>query len=454
MAETSNKTWSSNYLFLIASIGSTVGLSNIWRFTYLAGENGGGAFVLIYLLSLVIMGVPILASEMVIGKRGGKSMVGTLEVLHQKDGLHASWKYFGWVAMITVFLILSFYSVIAGWTLDYTATSLAGALNDLTNEGATSFYQELLDSPFRMMIGQGIFVFATIWIVAKGVKDGLEKSISWMMPTLFVILLLLVVYGMIYGRFMEALRFLFAPDFSKITPQVVLAAFGQAFFSLGIGVGVMLTYGAYMPPNTNVLKSAAIIAFSDGFASMLAGLAIFPIVFQYGLSPTEGPGLIFITLPVTFGELPGGGFIGSFFFLLLFFAALTSSISLLESVISHFEETIKSSRTRITIVSGIVLWLVGLGTVFSFNYLSDFTPLDFIGPLKGKTIFGLLDYFGSNLLMPIGGILMAILSGWILSKDVIFVEMNLKSEWQFTIWRFLIRFLAPAVVLALFIYNL
>lgn len=454
MAETSNKTWSSNYLFLIASIGSTVGLSNIWRFTYLAGENGGGAFVLIYLLSLVIMGVPILAAEMVIGKRGGKSMVGTLEVLHQKDGLHASWKYFGWVAMITVFLILSFYSVIAGWTLDYTATSLAGALNDLTNEGATSFYQELLDSPFRMMIGQGIFVFATIWIVAKGVKDGLEKSISWMMPTLFVILLLLVVYGMIYGRFMEALRFLFAPDFSKITPQVVLAAFGQAFFSLGIGVGVMLTYGAYMPLKTNVLKSAAIIAFSDGFASMLAGLAIFPIVFQYGLSPTEGPGLIFITLPVTFGELPGGGFIGSFFFLLLFFAALTSSISLLESVISHFEETIKSSRTRITIISGIILWLVGLGTVFSFNYLSDFTPLDFIGPLKGKTIFGLLDYFGSNLLMPIGGILMAILAGWILTKDVIFVEMNLKSEWQFTIWRFLIRFLAPAVVLALFIYNL
>lgn len=454
MAETTNKIWSSNYLFLMASIGSTVGLSNIWRFTYLAGENGGGAFVLIYLVSLVVMGVPILAAEMVIGKRGGKSMVGTLEVLHRKDGLHTGWKYFGWVAMITVFLILSFYSVIAGWTLDYTATSLAGALNHLNNEGATAFYQELLASPFRMMIGQGIFVLATVWIVAKGVKDGLEKSISWMMPTLFVILLLLVVYGMIYGKFMEALRFLFAPDFSKITPQVILAAFGQAFFSLGIGVGVMLTYGAYMPPKTNVLKSAAIIAFSDGLASMLAGLAIFPIVFQYGLSPTEGPGLIFITLPVTFGELPGGGFIGSFFFLLLFFAALTSSISLLESVISHLEETIESTRIRITIISGIILWLVGLGTVFSFNYLSDFAPLDFVGALKGKTIFGLLDYFGSNLLMPIGGILIAILAGWILSKDVILVEMNLKSEWQFVVWRFLIRFLAPVVVLALFIYNL
>jgi NSS family neurotransmitter:Na+ symporter len=449
-----SKTWSSNYLFLMASIGSTVGLSNIWRFTYLAGENGGGAFVLIYLLSLVIMGVPILAAEMMIGKRGGKSMVGTLEILHLKDGLHTSWKYFGWVAMVTVFLILSFYCVIAGWTLDYTVTALAGSLNHLNNETSSAFYQQLLDSPFRMMVGQGIFVIATVWIVAKGIQDGLEKSISWMMPTLFVILLLLVAYGMIYGKFIETLRFLFTPDFSKITPSVVLAAFGQAFFSLGIGVGVMLTYGAYMPPKTNVLKSAAIIAFSDGFASMLAGLAIFPIVFQYGLSPAEGPGLIFVTLPITFGEIPGGGWIGSFFFLLLFFAALTSSISLLESIISHLEEILRSSRMKITIISGIILWIIGLGSVFSFNYWSDFTPLDFIQPLKGKTIFGLLDYFGSNLLMPVGGILMAVLGGWIISKDVVSAEMNLKSEWQFRLWRFLLRFLAPLVVLALFIYNL
>jgi NSS family neurotransmitter:Na+ symporter len=454
MTETKNKTWSSNYLFLMASIGSTVGLSNIWRFTYLAGENGGGAFVLIYLLSLVIMGVPILAAEMLIGKRGGRSMVGTMEELHKKDGLHTSWKYFGWVAMITVFLILSFYCVIAGWTLDYTIASLAGQLNQLNTEGATGFYQQLLSSPFRMMIGQGIFVIATVWIVAKGVQDGLEKSISWMMPTLFVILLLLVVYGMFFGKFIEALRFLFAPDFSKITPSVVLAAFGQAFFSLGIGVGVMLTYGAYMPPGTHVLRSAIIIAFSDGAASMLAGLAIFPIVFEYGLSPTEGPGLIFVTLPITFSELPGGGFIGAFFFLLLFFAALTSSISLLESIISHFEETIKATRMKITIISGILLWTIGLGSVFSFNYLSDFTPLDFLRPLEGKTIFGLLDYFGSNLLMPVGGILMAVLAGWILSREVVLSEMNLMSHWQFIVWRFLVRFLAPLIVLALFIYNL
>jgi NSS family neurotransmitter:Na+ symporter len=305
-----------------------------------------------------------------------------------------------------------------------------------------------------MMLGQAVFVIATVWIVAKGVNDGVEKSVSWMMPTLFAILVGLVIYGMVYGKFLDALRFLFAPDFSKITPAVVLAAFGQSFFSLGIGVGVMLTYGAYMPKGTSILKSSVIIAFADGAASMLAGLAIFPIVFQYGLSPTEGPGLIFITLPVTFAELPGGGFIGAFFFLLLFFAALTSSISLLESIISHLEETLNATRIKITIVAGILLWLIGLGTVFSFNYLKEFTPLDFIPFLKGKTIFGLLDYFGSNLLMPIGGILMAVLAGWILSKQVVFQEMNLKNDWQFMLWRFLVRYFAPLILLTLFIYNL
>ncbi|MBY0436367.1 MAG: sodium-dependent transporter, partial [Cyclobacteriaceae bacterium] len=227
-----------------------------------------------------------------------------------------------------------------------------------------------------------------------------------------------------------------------------------AFFSLGIGVGVMLTYGAYMPHGTHVLRSAAIIAFSDGFASMLAGLAIFPIVFQYGLSPAEGPGLIFTTLPVAFGQMPGGGIIGAFFFLLLFFAALTSSISLLESIVSHLEETLPYSRAQITWVSGLLLWVIGLGTVFSFNYWRDFTPLGFIPALEGKTIFGLLDYFGSNLLMPVGGILMAILAGWLLPKESIFQEMNLASKAIFDLWRVLIRWVVPIVLALLFMANL
>ncbi len=448
-----SKIWSSNYLFLLASIGSTVGLSNIWRFTYLAGENGGGAFVLVYILSLVVMGIPILGAELLIGRRGGHSTVGTMQVLETKEGISPLWKYFGWVAMIGVFLILSFYCVIAGWTLDYTISSLFGQLKILDSVSAIDYHNDLLKNPGRMILGQAAFVFATVWIVAKGVQEGLEKSISWMTPALFVILVALVIYAMFAGQFVQGLRFLFSPDFAKITPSVVLAAFGQAFFSLGIGVGVMLTYGAYMPRTSSILRSAVIISFSDGFASILAGLAIFPIVFQYGLSPAEGPGLIFMTLPIAFGQMPGGGFIGAFFFLLLVFAALTSSISLLESIISHLEESLMIGRKKISVIAGVILWLVGLGTVFSFNIWAGFTPLA-IGPLKGKTIFGLIDYFGSNLLMPLGGILMAIMAGWIFSKESSRDELSMESAAAFAVWRFLIRFVAPVTVAAIFIYNL
>jgi NSS family neurotransmitter:Na+ symporter len=453
MAEQRPPTWSSNYLFLMASIGSTVGLSNIWKFTYLAGENGGGVFVLVYLVSLLVMGIPILGAELMIGRRGGKSMVGSLEVLASRDGLSPRWTWFGWVSMIGVFLILSFYSVIAGWTLDYTATSIAGLLNNLDANGAVNFYQQLLDSPFRMMIGQGIFVLATAWIVGLGVQEGLERSISWMMPALFGLLVLLVLYAMVTGEFLQALRFMFAPDFSHFTPKTVLAAFGQAFFSLGIGVGVMLTYGAYMPKTTHVLKSAAIISFSDGFVSILAGLAIFPIVFQYGLSPGEGPGLIFMTLPIAFGEMPGGGIVGALFFLLLFVAALTSSISLLESIVAHLVATTRYSRARISAVAGVLLFVIGLGTVFSFNYWKAWHPLAF-GPLEGKTFFELLDYFGSNLLMPVGGILMAVIAGWLLPASVASEELLQPKPIHMMVWRFLIRFIAPAAVAMIFLSNL
>ena len=454
MSEKSSKVWSSNYLFLLASIGSTVGLSNIWRFTYLAGENGGGAFVLIYVISLIVMGIPILGAELMIGRRGGKSTVGTMLVLAEKEGISKHWQYFGWVAMVGVFLILSFYCVIAGWTLDYTITSLFGMLSHLDSVSAVTYYNDILDSPGRMMMFQGVFIAANVWIVAKGVQAGLEKSLGWMTPALFVILLALVIYAMFTGQFLKSLEFLFSPDFSKITPKVVLAAFGQAFFSLGIGVGVMLTYGAYMPRTSSILRSAAIISFSDGLASILAGLAIFPIVFQYGLSPAEGPGLIFMTLPIAFGQMPGGSFIGAMFFLLLVFAALSSSISLLESIISHLEEVSKLGRKKITVIAGVLLWLVGLGTVFSFNIWSDFTPLDMVGPMRGKTVFGLIEYFGSNILMPVGGILMAILGGWLISKASSRDELMIGNENVFAVWRFLIRFVAPATVLAIFLSNL
>lgn len=454
MSDTPTRQWSSNYLFILASIGSTVGLSNIWKFTYLVGENGGGAFVLIYLISLISLGIPVLMAEFLIGRRGGKSMVGTMLSLSKKEGISKHWQYFGWVAMVTVFLVLSFYCVIAGWTIDYTIAALTGSLGNLDAVSAVDFYNNILTDPLRMMFFQGIFVVATVWIVAKGIHGGLEKSTSWMMPALFVILIILLIYSMFTGKFSEAFAFMFTPDFSKITAPIALTAFGQAFFSLGVGVGVMLTYGAYMPKNSSIFRSAVTISLADGLTAVVAGLAIFPIVFQYGLSPAEGPGLLFMTLPIAFSQMPAGNIIGSLFFLLLVFAALSSSISLLESTISRLEESSSLGRKKITIISGALLWLVGLGTVFSFNIWSEFTPLDMIKPLEGKTVFGLIDYFASNLLMPLGGILMAIMAGWVLTKESVHEELNLENETLFIIWRLLVRYIAPAAVMIIFISNL
>lgn len=452
--KSSTRIWSSNYLFLLASIGSTVGLSNIWKFTYLVGENGGGAFVLVYLLSLGLIGIPVLTAELMIGRRGGQSIVGSMLELSKKEGISSKWQYFGWVALLAVFFILSFYCVIAGLTVDYAVYSLTGALANVNAQSAVTYYNSILASPLRMMFFQGLFVVATVWIVVKGIHGGLEKSVSWMMPALFVILLVLLIYSAITGEFLQALKFMFAPDFSKLTPAVVMTAFGQAFFSLGVGLGVMLTYGAYMSKDSSILNAAVTISFADGLAAILSGLAIFPIVFQYGLSPAEGPGLLFMTLPIAFGQMPGGSIVGALFFVLLVFAALSSSISLLESIISRLEEVSSWSRKKISIVAGILLWVLGLWTVFSFNIWSNFTPLDMIKPLEGKTIFGLIDYFASNMIMPVGGILMAIIGGWVLSEESTRSELRIANERLFKIWRFLVRYVAPVVVLVIFISNL
>ena len=305
-----------------------------------------------------------------------------------------------------------------------------------------------------MALSQGVFIGITVWIVAGGIHGGLEKAIRWMMPALFLILIIVMVYALVTGDILRTVQFMFAPDFSKITATVALTAFGQAFFSLGVGLGVMLTYGAYMPRTTSVLSSAVVISFADGLVAVMAGLAIFPIVFRYGLSPAEGPGLLFMTLPIAFGKMIGGSLVGPLFFLLLFFAALTSSISLLEAIISRLEEMSALGRKRITLMVGMLLWFVGLATVFSFNIWSDFTPLDAFKPWEGKTLFGLIDYFASNIIMPVGGILMAVIAGWLIPRISSYRELQLQSNFLYELWRFLVRFVAPAVVLFIFVSNL
>jgi NSS family neurotransmitter:Na+ symporter len=305
-----------------------------------------------------------------------------------------------------------------------------------------------------MIASQTIFLVLTAATVAAGIRRGLERVLRWLTPALFAILLVLLIYSMFAGDFAAGAAFLFVPDFSKLNTQTVLLAVGQAFFSLGIGLGVLLTIGAYMDKGSSIVKASIVVAAADGMVALLAGLAIFPIVFAHGLSPAEGPGLIFATLPVAFGQMPAGTWLGPMFFVLMAIAALTSAITILETVVAAIEDY--SGKPRKLIVFGVtlLLWIVGLGTVLSFNVLSDYHPLGFIPAFEQRTIFESLDYIVSNFMMPIGGMLIAILAGWGLHASAIAEELELQyGHWQ-EIWRFLVRYVVPVAIVFVFVSNL
>lgn len=446
--------WSSNLMFLAAAIGSAVGISNIWKFTYVAGSNGGGAFVIVYVLALTLIALPALVAELMIGRRGGESVVQSLENLHKRDGVHKAWRLYGFLALTGVFLALGFYSVIAGWTIDYFYQSTFNGLRPATTEEAGAELNAMMANPARMILFQIIFLTFTAATVAGGVRKGLERVLSWLTPGLFVLLLALLAYALVTTDFARGLRFMFVPDWSSLTPTVVLMAVGQAFFSLGVGVGVIMTIGAYMGPKSSIVRSAAIIAFADGGVAILAGMAIFPIVLSFGLSPAEGPGLIFATLPVAFAQMPGGGVFGPLFFLLMAFAALTSAITIMECLVAWLEDYTSLSRRTLAIMVAGALWLTGLATVFSFNIWSEFHPLSFFPLMADKTVFGVLDYLVSNLIMPIGGILLALLAGWGLSRAATVDELNMGDGILYQIWRVLVRYVLPVALLGVFLLNL
>jgi NSS family neurotransmitter:Na+ symporter len=358
------------------------------------------------------------------------------------------------MAVTGAFLALSFYSVVAGWTIDYFFQSVSRGFDGETVDSASAALNGLYADPLRMMVSQFTFIALTVAVVAAGIRNGLERALKWMTPALFAILLVLLVYAMIEGDFSAAVSFLFVPDFSELDANTVMMAVGQAFFSLGIGLGVLMTVAAYMDEKTSILKAAAVVAFADGFVALLAGLAIFPIVFANGLSPEEGPGLIFATLPVAFGQIPGGWLVGPMFFLLMAFAALTSAITILETVVAWAEDYTSFSRREISLVTGALLWLVGLATVFSFNDWSEFRLIPFIPALADKTVFGILDYVVSNLMMPIGGVAVAILAGWSLSRSATLEELQTSEGGWYSIWRFLVRYVVPLAVIVIFVINL
>ncbi len=454
MNGTTERRWSSSLMFLAAAVGSAVGISNVWKFTYVAGENGGGAFVIVYVAAIVFIALPALIAEFLVGRRGGASVVKTMDLLGARDGISPAWRYYGIMAAIGAFIALSFYAVVAGWTLDYFYQSAGRGFADVTAAQSAAALGELMGSPKRMIVSQTVFLGLTAATVAAGVRRGLERVLRWLTPALFVILLLLLIYAFIAGDVRAGAAFLFVPDFSKLDTQTVLLAVGQAFFSLGIGLGVLLTIGAYMDRSTSIVKASIVVAAADGGVALLAGLAIFPIVFAHGLSPAEGPGLIFATLPVAFGQMPAGAWLGPMFFVLMAVAALTSAITILETVVAAVEDYSGMPRARIVALVGALLWVAGLGTVFSFNLLRDFHPLGIFPAFDDRTIFESLDYVVSNFMMPAGGMLIAMLAGWGLKRSAIAEELDIDGRRWLDLWRPLVRYLVPLAIAMVFVTNL
>ncbi len=434
----------------MAAVGSAVGLGNFWRFPYQAGENGGAAFVVVYLVAVAAIAYPVLMTEYAIGRHKGLSAVGATRELGRESGAGGIWGIVGWIGMLTGFLILSFYSVIAGWVMAYVPIFASGDLANTTFEEAQTIFGALIGDPTRVLIWHTLFMAITSLIVARGLKGGIEVAANILMPAFFIMLLGMVVYAVSVGNPQATVDYLFTFDFAKITPKVVVEAIGQAFFSVGVASAIMITYGAYLQKDVRIPNASRTVAGADTFVALLAGFAIFPLVFAIPeLQPNVGPGLLFQTMPAAIGALPFGSVVGTVFFVLAFFAALTSSISLFEVAVSWIEEHRGISRARGAIIAGILCWIVGVGSVLSTNVLSDFHPLDF-GPFVGQTIFDILDTLTSNILLPFSGLLVAIFAGWVASQQVMREELGLSSG-TFAVWQTFMRFIIPLAIIGVLV---
>jgi NSS family neurotransmitter:Na+ symporter len=438
----------------------------------MTAESGGGAFVLIYILSVIFLALPIMAAEILIGKKGKQNPINSMRTLSYESSYYytnktdknlkriikvkenfkekeifTNWELVGWMGILAGIFILSFYSVIAGWTISYIIKSLSGSFILITAAGSSAKFQTFVSDPEKLILWHTIFMILTCYIVSKGVKSGIEKAIKFLIPGLFLILIGLAVYASTLPGFSEAMMYFFVADFDKVNSSVVLSAMSMAFFSLSIGMGSLMVYGSYLPDDTSIFQVSSAVAFSDTLVAILAGIIIFPIVFTYNLDPNSaGPGLIFETLPIAFGSMYYGTIISTAFFILLFFAAITSSISLIEPAITFVVEKFYVSRLYATNILGVITWFLGIFTVLSFNNLSEFT-------FFGMTIFDNLDYLTSKIMLPLGGLLMALFVGYVVKKSIVERELNAnKNVVEF--WFIIIKVLSPLLLILIFIQGI
>ena len=447
----SREVWGSKVGFILAAAGSAIGLGNIWKFPYIAGENGGASFIIVYLICICIIGLPVLIAEILIGRTAQRDPVGAFYKLSNSK----LWASVGGMGVVGGFLILSFYAVIAGIAVGYIIESILGNFNGFTESTSASDHFNMLVGNIYWILGYfTFFMILTMLIVYAGIQKGIERGSKIMMPILLLLLIILMIRGITLDGASAGLDFLWNPDWSKIDAKSVLIALGHAFFTLSLGMGAMLTYGSYMSKKDSVPSSALQIVVLDTVIALIAGVAIFTSVFAVGLDPAAGPGLIFHTLPSVFIKMPGGYIFSILFFVLLTIAALTSSISLLQVVVSYFVDERKWSRHRaVTVLTGFI-FLLGVPSALSYNVLSDFK-------IFGLNFFDLVDFTASNVILPLGGMLIAIFVGWIWGFDKVLINLKEGAEklfdekpWVVTFWKIFLKFFAPILIFIVLLQSM
>jgi NSS family neurotransmitter:Na+ symporter len=431
---------------IAAAAGSAVGLGNIWRFPYVTGENGGGAFLLVYVLFILVIGVPVMLSELALGRRSQRNALGAFKKLAPGTW----WHIIGMMGIAAAFFILAFYTTVSGWTLEYLFLSIGNSFEGQSKEELNVTFEEFRNNGYLPLLWQLMFMLFTALIVYKGIKNGIEKYTKLLMPALLLIIIVLGIRAVTLPGSGAGLTFLFQPDFSKINADVVLQALGQAFFSLSIGMGALITYGSYIKSNEDLGKTAFSVTLTDTLVAVLAGVAIFPAVFAFGIEPQSGPGLVFITLPMIFQEMTGGYFFALIFFVLLVIAALTSTISVLEVVVAYVSEELNMSRRKATILSAGSISVLGILCTLSQGPMPEIH-------IGNRNLFDILEFASANIMLPLGGLLIVLFAGWYMKREDLYDEISNKETLKIhLIWAyyFIIRFLAPVAIALVFLNGL
>lgn len=450
MKNQQRETFSSGLAVFFATLGSAVGLGNIWKFPYMIGANGGAAFLLIYFLCVVFVGLPVMVSEFYIGRKTRKNVIGAIKELKP----NSAWKSIGVFGIITAYLIMFFYTCVAGWVYSYVFKAIKGDFSGITVEGSKAMFGAAVVGPISPIVWQIIVLIVVSAILIMGVQKGIEKVTKTLMPVLFLLIIICDIRALMLPGSSEGLKFLFKVDFSMLTKQSILMALGLAFFKLSLGMGTMVTYGSYFTKDNNLINTSVKVALSDTLVSVLAGIAIFPAVFAFNMKPGAGPGLLFMTIPLVFSKIPFGNILLVLFFILTSIAATTAMMSILEVLIAYFTEERGFSRKKAVIVNAIFIALIGILASLS----ADSSSL--LGNIKisGKGFFDLFDFVSSNILMPIGGLLVALFIGYVVKKDDIKYELSnhgtLNIDWAINLYYFILRYIAPVLLIIVFLNSI